>query len=73
MIKRHAETSFIGVEQANPRREDAQPDRLLQCARALKFTTAYEQQVHHQLDGAEMLPVGPVALELSFIVGPWRS
>lgn len=72
--KRHSETSLIGVERANPRHDYGQPDRSLQVrTSASSSKTAYKQQIHDQLEGVEVLPAGPVALELSFIVGPRRS
>jgi hypothetical protein len=36
-------------------------------------TTAYKQEIHDQLVGATELPMGPVSLQISFIVGPRRN
>ena len=72
--KRHAEASSIGVEQANPRSVDTHLDRLVQVrTSASSSTSAYKQQIHDQLEGVDVLPAGPIALELSFVVGPRRS
>ncbi|NIZ89893.1 hypothetical protein F1544_02515 [Kineosporiaceae bacterium B12] len=36
-------------------------------------TSAYKQQIRDQLSGVEQLPDGPVAVEISFLVGPRRN
>ena len=36
-------------------------------------TVAFKEQVHAAVAGAEELPVGPVRLELAFVVGPGRN
>jgi hypothetical protein len=40
---------------------------------ASSTTTEYKQQIHDQLHGTATLPTGPVALEVSFAVGPSRN
>lgn len=36
-------------------------------------TVAFKEQVHAAVAGAEELPVGPVRLELAFVVDPGRN
>jgi len=70
--KQHSHQSFIRIGAA---REASPP-----CAGVLKVRTtasasavAYKEQIHDAVVGATEIPVGPVRLELSFVVGPRRK
>lgn len=72
--KRHAETSRIAIAEAEATAESSPPRRWLHAYTTASSTSgAYKQQIHNQLAGEPELPDGPVALELSFRVGPRRS
>ena len=70
--KQHGHESFIRIDAA---REVSSP-----CAGVLKVrttasasTVAFKEQIHDAVVGATGIPVGPVRLEISFVVGPRRK
>ncbi len=72
--KRHAGTSLIGIEPAVARTDEEPADGWLHVhTTASSSSTAYKQQVHDAVRHAAELPEGPVALELSFTIGPSRN
>jgi len=70
--KQHSERSFVRIETA---RVKPQPSTgvLLAKTTASAQTPAYKQQVHAAVADAAQLPMGPVRLELAFVVGPRRN
>ncbi len=74
VTKTYGATSRVGVGPAVP---SAGPSAIGSWAQvrtsASASTTACEQQIHVQLAGARTLSEGPVAVELSFTVGPRRN
>ncbi|WP_432506687.1 hypothetical protein [Kineococcus arenarius] len=74
VTKRHAATSAVGVQQAVTRNAPSTAGQWVQVrTTASASTTAYKQQIHDQLCAAVALPEGPVAMEVSFTVGPRRN
>jgi len=72
--KRHAETSLIGVQQAVPRDDPVTAGKWVHVhTSASSATSAYKKQVHDAVRTEVELPAGPVAVELSFTVGPSRN
>lgn len=74
VTKRHGKTSTVGLQQAVrcPAPSIGAPWTQVRTTAAAS-TTAYKQQIYDQLREAAALPEGPVALELSFTVGPGRN
>lgn len=72
--KEHAETSYLTVTEAVPVTHLCSPDRWLRVHTTTSSdSSAYKQQIHDQLAGEPELSDGPVALQLSFVVGPRRN
>lgn len=72
--KRHADTSHIGIGEATLlERRPAGADWCEIRTTASSAKVAFKQQIHDQLRDALALEEGPVALQLSFIVGPRRN
>ena len=72
--KQHADASFVRVEPAVPVTDATCCGyRADVHTTASGSTTAFKQQIHDQLVGATELALGPVALQIGFIVGPRRN
>lgn len=72
--KQHAESSWAHVTQALPAPTPMKAERLCQVrTTASSVSTEYKQQIQDQLHGTATLPDGPVALQVSFTVGPSRN
>jgi hypothetical protein len=72
--KRHAKSSLIGVQQAVHRDGSVTTGEWVHVhTTASSATGAYKKQVNDAVRGEMALPGGPVALELSFTVGPSRN
>jgi hypothetical protein len=73
VTKRTGATSAAAAQEAVPRATPSVGALVLDVrTTASVTTTAYKQQIHDQVQ-ADLLPTGPVALEVSFIVGPNRN
>ncbi|WP_374158956.1 hypothetical protein ACEWX3_06175 [Mycobacterium sp. G7A2] len=70
--KRHSERSFARIESA---REVPPPstDVLIATTTASASTVAFKEQIFSAVADAGELPLGPVKLELAFVVGPRRN
>lgn len=70
--KRHSERSFARIESA---REVPPPstDVLIATTTASASTVAFKEQIFSAVADAKELPLGPVKLELAFVVGPRRN
>ena len=78
--RRHAEFSCAVVEPANLRSDAVDLTSIVAVrTTASADSTAYKQQIADQVGVAALLPEGPVALELGFVVGQrnwfnlWKS
>jgi hypothetical protein len=69
--KRHSEESLVGIAQAQEAAEPATTHRVRTTASS--DTRAYKEQVRSGVVGAEEVAEGPVALQISFTVGPRRN
>ena len=70
--KQNSHQSFVRIDAA---REVSPPIAGVQQVRttASASTVAYKKQIYDAVVGAAEIPVGPVRLELSFVVGPRRK
>ena len=71
VTKRHAAQSFVRAEAAAPATPPSTMRVLTTTASAT--TEEYKRQIHRQVAAEPMLPAGPVAMELAFVVGPRRN
>jgi hypothetical protein len=72
--KQHADKSFVRVEPAVAITGRVSSDHRVEVHTTVSgSTTAYKQQIHDQLAGATELAVGPVSLQIGFVVGPRRN
>jgi hypothetical protein len=72
--KRHGSRSSIGIATPAETSDGLAPDGWISVRTTVSSsTTAYKQQVHEAVQGAEELPAGSVSLHLSFTVGPGRN
>jgi hypothetical protein len=71
--KSHAPVSAIGVESAVPMDEAVSATWTVVRTTASSGSTAYKEQVRAAVQDGPELPDGPVALQLSFAVGPTRN
>ncbi|WP_405089357.1 hypothetical protein OG767_16455 [Micromonospora sp. NBC_01392] len=72
--KRTSPTSSLQIARARPLRGDAATGQLhMVRTSASSQSVGFKQQIHDQLSDADPLPEGPVALHLSFAVGPQRN
>jgi hypothetical protein len=71
--KRYARTSSVAVFQARPAPDPGGAQQFHVRTTASIVTTAFRQQVRHQIAAARPLPDGGIALQLSFVVGPRRA
>jgi hypothetical protein len=72
--KQHADKSFVRAEPAVVITDRASYDYAIEVhTTASASTSAYKQQILDQLDGATEVAVGPVSLQIGFIVGPRRN
>ena len=71
--KRNARTSSVAVFQARPTPDPGGARQFHVRTTASIVTTAFRQQVRHQIAAARPLPDGGIALQLSFVVGPRRA
>jgi hypothetical protein len=72
--KRHAEASYLHLEQAVPQTESHWPGPVFEVrTQPSGSSTAFKQQIDQQLVGALPLPDGPVGLHVGFRVGPGRN
>jgi hypothetical protein len=73
--KRYADETSLRVEAARPRTDPA-PDLTVTTSAAGgrdDFKAAFRQEIRDQVADQDMLPEGPVTLELAFVVGPARN
>ena len=70
--KQHGHESFVRIDAAL---EVSPPSTGLLKVKttASASTVAYKEQIHDAVVGATEIPVGPVRLEISFVVGPRRK
>lgn len=67
-------TSYVRVEQARQVHDRPVFDHLYTVrTTASSQSSGFKQQIHDQLSSATLIPDGPVALQLAFIVGPKRN
>jgi hypothetical protein len=71
--KRHADTSTITVERAAPARDPLGECSFDVTTTAGSTTDRYKQQICDQIPAGALLPAGPVALQIAFVVGPRRA
>jgi hypothetical protein len=71
--KRHARTSSVAVFRARPTRDPCGAQQFQIRTTASIVATAFRRQVRNQIAAARPLPPGPIALQLSFVVGPRRA
>lgn len=71
--KRYARTSSVAVFEARPTRDPRGAQQFQVRTTASIVATAFPQQVRKQIAAARPLPSGPIALQLSFVVGPRRA
>ena len=68
--KRYAERTLLRVEAA---RAGEQPPDTVELTAAATAEQAYQQEIRAQLVDRDVLPDGPLSLELAFVVGPGRD
>ena len=72
--KQRVDKSFVRVEPAVAMTGPVSSDYRVEVhTTASGSTTTYKQQIHDQLAGATELAVGPVSLQIAFVVGPRRN
>jgi hypothetical protein len=70
--KQRNDQSFVRIEQASEQHQPATGVLVVRTTTSTS-TIGYKEQIHAAIAHAAELPVGPVRLELTFVVGPRRN